>query len=230
MSFSSPITKRRLASLAAAGALALGGLASSAVVGAGSAQAGTCTAGGAACSIAGSADLSPGTLSATLPSTLTWAAQLTGVSQSVVDTTAADQGYTVNDATGSGAGWHVTISATTFAATGGATLADSGTFSTNGSVTSATATTAPSQACTGGTGDCTLPDNTATTYPVAITTAAATPPTETIYQAAATTGVGSVDIGGSTATDPVGWWITVPGTTTPGTYTSTISVNIVSAP
>jgi hypothetical protein len=229
MSFFNPISRRRVASLAAAGALALGGLASSVVAGAGAADAATCTV-GTACVITGSADLTGGILSATVPSSLAWAATLTGVAQNVVDTTAGDQGYTVDDATGSGAGWHVTVSATTFSATGGATLPDTGTFSTTGSATSSTATTAPTQACTGGTGDCTLPNNAATTYPVAITTAAATPTAQTVYQAAAATGVGSVDIGGSTATNPVGWWIHVPGTAVPGTYTSTITINIISGP
>ena len=228
MSFFNPISNRRVASLAAAGALVLGGFASVAVAGAGSADASTCTV-GTACTITGSADLTGGTLSATVPSSLAWATTLTGVGQNVVDTTAADQGYTVDDATGSGAGWHVTVAATTFSATGGATLPDTGTFSTTGSATSATATTAPTDACTGGTGDCTLPTN-ATTYPVAITTAAATPTAQTVYTAAAATGVGSVSIGGSTAANPVGWWIHVPGTATPGTYTSTITINIISGP
>jgi hypothetical protein len=147
-----------------------------------------------------------------------------------VDTVAADQGYVVDDATGSSAGWNVTTSATTFSTGGGTpkTLADIGTFSTTGSVASATAVTAPSQACTSA-GDCTVPTN-STTYPVAITTAATTPQAYTIYNAALNTGIGSVNIGGSATTNPVGWWIHVPGTTAPGTYTSTITISVNSGP
>ncbi|HUN33124.1 MAG TPA: WxL domain-containing protein [Trebonia sp.] len=229
MTFFNPIYKRRSASLAATCALVLGGFASAAIAGPTAADAATCTATvGTPCVITGTATLGAGVLSAIVPGSLTWATTLNGLGQQIVDTTAADQGYTVDDATGSSAGWHVTVSATTFT-NGSATLPDTGSFSTTGSVTSATATTAPSQACTSA-GDCTLPDNTATTYPVAITTAATTPTPVTVYNAAAASGIGSTDIGGSTSTNPVGWWIHVPGTTTPGTYTSTITINVISGP
>jgi hypothetical protein len=232
MSFLSLIHRRRATSLAGACALVLGVIASVAVTGADSADAATCTAVvGTPCSVTGSADLSPGVLSATVPGSLTWAATLNGLGQQVVDTTAADQGYTVDDATGSGAGWHVTVAATTFTSLSpAATLPDTGTFSTTGSITTATATTAPTQACSGSSSDCTLPNNTATVYPVAVTTAAATPTPVTVYNATAGTGIGSVDIGGSAAAAPVGWWIHVPGTTVPATYTSTITVDVISGP
>ena len=224
------ISKRRVAGLAGTCALVLGGIAGAAVTAAGPAEAATCTAvPGTACVITGTASLGTGSLSATVPGSLTWSATLTGVGQDVVDMTAADQGYVVDDATGSGDGWNVTTSATTFSTGGGTpkTLADTGTFSTTGSITSATATTSPSQACTS-TGDCTLPAN-STTYPVAITTASS-PSAFTIYNAASGTGIGSVNIGGSGAMNPVGWWIHVPGTTAPGTYTSTITINVLSGP
>ncbi len=135
------------------------------------------------------------------------------VDQQVNDTTAADQGYTVDDATGSAPGWHSTVSATTFTTGGGTphTLADAGTFSTNGSVTSISGTGAPTTACASGS-TCTVPTNT-TTYPVAITTAAATPTAFTIYDTSAGTGSGTIDIGGSTAANPVGWWLNMPANT-----------------
>ena len=211
----------RRARLLGACVLLTGGIGASALL-TGTAGAATCVA-GAACSMAGSADLTGGALNLTTPTALGWATTLTGASQQVVDTTTGDQSYTVNDATGSGAGWHVTVDATNFA-NGAVTLPLAGTFSTNGSTGAATAaaTTAPTQACTT-TGDCTLPTN-AITFPEAITTAAATPPPTTIYEAAATTGLGSVLIGG------VGWWLTLPGSTAAGTYTSTVDMNIVSAP
>ena len=229
MTFFNSIIKRRSASLAAAGALVLGGVASAAIAGPTSAEAATCTATvGTPCVITGTADMTAGVLSAIVPGSLTWAATLNGLGQQLVDTTAADQGYTVDDATGSSAGWHVTVSATTFT-TGTATLPDTGSFSTTGSITSATATTAPSQACTSA-GDCTLPNNTATVYPVAVTTAATTPTPVTVYNATAASGIGSTDIGGSTSTNPVGWWLHVPGTTTPGSYSSTITIDVISGP
>jgi hypothetical protein len=164
-------------------------------------------------------------LTLTFPSSLSWTAILTGTGQSVVDTTPGDQQYTVDDATGSGAGWSVQVSATTFT-NGSSTLPNNGTFLTNGSVTSSTATTAPTATCTG---TCTLPDNT-TTYPVAITTAPSNPVPFIIYDTAASTGSGQVIVGGSTQPDPVGWWVNLPATALPGFYTSTITVEIVSGP
>jgi hypothetical protein len=68
------------------------------------------------------------------------------------------------------------------------------------------------------------------TYPVAITTAAATPTPVTIYEAAVGTGLGEILIGGSASANPVGWWVSIPGTAVPGTYTSTVTLAIISAP
>jgi hypothetical protein len=180
----------------------------------------------------GTMTLSAGTLTLTGPSTgsLTWSTALTGLNQTAADTIATDQAYTVDDATGSDAGWHVTVSATQFTTGGGTpvTLSNTGTLSTNGSVTSATATTAPSSACTSG-ATCTLPTNT-TTYPVAITNAASSPSPVTVYDDSASTGVGSTDIGGSASANPVGWWISIPATTKPGTFTSTVTMEVISGP
>lgn len=230
MNFLRPINRRRVAGLAGTCALVLGGIVSAAVTTAGAADAATCTATvSTPCVITGTADLGAGVLSATVPASLAWVATLTGVAQNVVDTVPGDQSYVVNDATGTGAGWHVTVSATTFTA-GSNVLPDTGTFSTTGSATSATATTAPSQSCSGGIGDCTLPNNVATTYPVAVTTAASTPTPVVVYDATATTGIGSVNIGATGGVNPVGWWIRVPGTTVPGTYTSTVTINVISGP
>jgi hypothetical protein len=243
MNFLSSITKRRAVGLAGACALALSGIAGATIAGAGPADAATCLV-GAPCAITGSADLGAGVLSATVPNSLAWTAALSGSNQNVVDLTTADLGYTVDDALSTAVGWHVTVSATTFTCTTTSTpvscattqtLPNATTFSTNGSTGLATDTTVPSANCTVATtpADCTLPTN-SITFPVAITTAATTPTAFTIYNAAAGTGVGSVDIGQTTgnpaATNPVGWWIHVPGTTLPGSYTSTITVNVISGP
>jgi hypothetical protein len=189
----------------------------------------TATPAGTTCTMTGTMTLGAGTLTLTGPSSgsLTWGTTLSGLDQTATDTTSTDQIYTVNDATGSYLGWHVTVSATQFT-TGSLTLSNTGTLSTNGSVTSVTGTTAPSTACTAS-ATCTLPTNT-TTYPVAITTAATSPTAYTVYDDSANTGIGSVDIGGSASANPVGWWVSIPATTKPGTYTSTVTMEVISAP
>jgi hypothetical protein len=182
-------------------------------------------AAGSNCTLTGTAALTGGTLTLTSPASLSWATTLNGLNQSLVDTTAGDQQYTVNDATGSGAGWHVTTSATTFT-NGTHTFPDTGTFVTNGSLSSITDTTAPTAACSG---TCTLPTN-STTYPVDVTTAATTPTPATIYDTAVATGLGEIVIGGSAAANPVGWWVKVPASASVGSYTSTVTMATVSGP
>jgi hypothetical protein len=186
---------------------------------------GTAIAAGTACTLTGTLGVTTGTLTMTSPSALAWSATETGLDQQLVDPTTAHHSYLVNDATGSGAGWHVTVSATTFT-TGTYTLANTGTFVSTGSTASETATTAPTAACSTGS-TCTLPTDT-TTYPVAITTAPTSPAAVTIYDTSAASGLGSITIGIGAL--PVGWWVNVPASTKAGTYTSTISLTIISAP
>ena len=184
------------------------------------------------CTLTGTASLLQGVLSLAAPSALTWSATLDSRAQSLVDVSdPSHEQYEVDDASGNSAGWHVTTSATTFTTGGGTpvTLADTGTFQTTGSVTSATATTAPDATCAI-VSTCTLPTGNTVTYPVAITTAATTPTPVSIYSAAAASGIGDIIIGGSTATNPVGWWLNIPFDAAPGTYTSTITMAIVSGP
>jgi hypothetical protein len=184
---------------------------------------GTAVTAGTNCTMTGTLNVTASSLALTTSSSMTWAETLNGLDQDLVDTIAGDQQYTVNDATGSGAGWHVTMSATTFT-NGSHTFPDAGTLSTNGSATSITATTAPSATCTD---SCTLPTNTET-YPVAITTAATSPTPSTIYDTSASSGLGQVVIGGSP--DPVGWWLVVPASAWAGAYTSTVTMEVISAP
>jgi len=204
------------------------GLGAAVLLGGGAADAvacGTAIAAGTACTLTGTLGVTTGTLTMTSPSALAWSATETGLDQQLVDPTTAHQSYLVNDATGSGAGWHVTVSATTFT-TGTYTLANTGTFVSTGSTASETATTAPTAACSTGS-TCTLPTDT-TTYPVAITTAPTSPAAVTIYDTSAASGLGSITIGIGAL--PVGWWVNVPASTKAGTYTSTISLTIISAP
>jgi hypothetical protein len=165
-----------------------------------------------------------GTLSLTTPGSLGWSATLAGANQSLVDSTAADQQLTADDETGTGAGWHVTVSATTFTS-GSKSLADTGTL-VFGNSHSVTSTTSPSTSCVS---TCTLPGSSGT-YPVAITTAASSPTPSTIFSASAASGLGAVLIGGSSSSNPVGWWVKIPGNAQPGTYTSTITVQLISGP
>jgi hypothetical protein len=218
----------RLARLLAACVFLTGGIGAPVLLAAGTAQAAACgpaVAAGTTCTLTGTLTLTAGSLTMTSPTALAWAGTENGLDQQLADPTTAHQSYLVNDATGSGAGWHVTASATTFT-TGSLTLANTGTFSTTGSTSSIAATTAPTAACSS-LSTCTLPTNT-TTYPVAITTAASSPTAVTIYDTSAATGLGSITIG--IGANPVGWWLNVPAATKAGTYTSTVTLGVISAP
>jgi hypothetical protein len=224
-------TKRRVVPLLGACVLLAGGIGASAMASAGSADAATCAGpvvAGTSCTITGTLTLTSGNLTLVSPTALGWGTVVNGVDQTLVDPTAADQVFLVNDATGIAPGWHVTAAATTFATTGGTvhSLGNTGTFASNGSLTSMTSSTAPTAACTSGS-TCTLPTDT-TTYPVAITTGAAVTPVN-LYDASAATGLGSVTIGAPGA-NAVGWWLNVPSNTLIGVYTSTITLEIISGP
>jgi hypothetical protein len=118
---------------------------------------------------------------------------------------------TINDATGSGAGWNVTITSTTFTTGGGTPHLLS---------TSASTATAVSSACASGT--CTNPTN-AIGYPLGVPAAATAPTAVKLFNAAANTGMGKFTI-----TPTVG--VSIPANTYAGTYTSTVTVAVVSGP
>jgi hypothetical protein len=89
-----------------------------------------------------------------------------------------------------------------------------------------TDTAPPAATClTGST--CTLPTNT-TTYPVPITTAATGQVPVTVYDASALSGLGSITIGD--VANPAAWWINVPSNAVPGTYISTVTLEIITGP
>jgi len=228
------MTKGRFIPLLGASVLFTGGISAAVLFCPESAQALACPTppatqlAGMACTITGTLVMTSGTLTLMVPSALGWTETVNGLDQKLVDPTTADQTYQVNDATGSGPGWHVTVAATTFtSAIGSHTLLNTGTFATNGSLGLMTDTTAPTAAClTGST--CTLPTDT-TTYPVAITTTTAGLTPVNIYAAAALTGIGTITIG-SPGANPVGWWLNVPSNTIQGTYTSTVTVELIIAP
>src|SRR6202034_18948 len=107
------------------------------------------------------------------------------------DAVAGDQTVTVDDATGSGAGWNLTATATQFTDAATDTLPVGGTFSVNGSVGAVADATVRGAACPAPPAGaapptCTVPTNTVPGYPVPITTDGATP--ATLYSAAIGTG------------------------------------------
>jgi hypothetical protein len=222
------VIRKRLVRLLLAGGVLTGAVGAPVLLTAGTAEAGVCggaVVAGTSCTLTGTLNLLAGQLNLTSPTALAWSGTDNGLNQSLVDTTTAHQSYLVNDATGSGAGWRVTASATTFTA-GTATLPNSGTLVTTGSTTSVTSALAPSPVCSSG-ATCLLPTN-STAYPVAITTAAASPTPVTIYDTGILTGLGSIVVGGGA--NPVGWWLNVPANATVGTYTSTVTLQISSGP
>ena len=157
---------------------------------------------------------------AALASTLTSTATVTGTAgislnlpsnPSLSDTIdGSDQTVTyspvlgVVDARGSGAGWNVTISSSTYSDGAGHTLQP-------GDVTGVT------QACHSGS-SCTAATSSGITYPLTLTTTAAK-----LFNAASSTGMGKIDL---TPTVQV----QVPGNAYAGTYTSTLNLATVSGP
>ena len=119
---------------------------------------------------------------------------------------------TVTDATGSGNGWNLTITSTTFTTGGGSPYTLSTTASHITGVTSS---------CVANT-TCTNPTN-ALTYPIGVPAAGTAPTAVKIFKAAADTGLGTFTVTPSVA-------IAVPADTYAGSYSSTVTLAIVSGP
>lgn len=155
----------------------------------------------------GTATITAGTLAfVATPPNVSFTATLNGADQTVTSTQALD----VSDATGSGAGWNMTATSTTFTA-GAKTLA----------TTSTTLTTAPTTACDAGAA-CTVATN-SVAYPYTLPAATTAPTATKVFNAAINTGLGNETV---TPT----WRLTVPAATFAGTYTSTWTISLVSAP
>jgi hypothetical protein len=121
-------------------------------------------------------------------------------------------GLTVTDARGSGAGWNLTITSTLF---------DDGhghQFASNASSINA----APTVVCSGIGSHCTNPTN-SITYPVGVPAGSTAPTPVKFFNAATGSGLGKFTITPTVT-------ISVPGSTYAGTYTSTVSVAVVSGP
>jgi hypothetical protein len=118
---------------------------------------------------------------------------------------------TTQDTRGTGAGWNETITSTQFTTGGG---------SPQLLATTASSLTGVTSACASGT--CTNPTN-AITYPVAVPAAATAPAPVKFFNAALNTGMGKFTI-----TPTIG--VFVPQNTFAGTYTSTVTLAMVSGP
>ena len=118
---------------------------------------------------------------------------------------------TAQDTRGTGAGWNLTITSTQYTTGGGSpsTLA-----------TNASSLTAVTATCTSGT--CVNPTN-SITYPVAVPAAATAPTAVKFFNAGAASGLGKF-----TVTPTIG--VFVPQSSMAGTYTSTITLAILSGP
>jgi hypothetical protein len=147
-----------------------------------------------------------GSLALSNGSTATLTDTLDGTDQTVAYTLP----LTLTDARGTGAGWNLTVTSTTF----------------NDGATHTLATTASSIAsvamvCVAG-GTCTNATN-AITYPVTMPAGATAPAAIKLFNSAATTGLGRFTI-----TPTIN--VAIPGNSYAGTYSSTITVAAVSGP
>jgi len=160
----------------------------------------------ASASTTATATISAGTLNIVVPSTISFTDTLNGLNQ----TTTAGLAMDVQDATGSGAGWNITATATQFTS-GGNTLA------TN----SVTVGGAPTDTCDSGS-TCTLATN-SVAYPYALPAGSGPPTATKIFNAATATGMGNQTV---TPT----FTLAVPASATPAAYTSTWTISVVSGP
>lgn len=174
------------------------GLAAAALALAAAAVAGTVTA---TATVSGA-----GSLSLTNGATATLTDTLDGTDQSVNYALP----LTLTDARGTGAGWNLTVTSTTFSDGSGHTLG-----------TSASSIASVVMACVAG-GTCTSATN-AITYPLTMPAATTAPAAVKLFNSAATTGLGRFTI---TPTIDV----TIPGNAYAGSYSSTITVAAISGP
>lgn len=136
-----------------------------------------------------------------------------GKTLSGVDQTAtAAQAFDIGDATGSGAGWNITATSTTFT-TGSKTLP----------TTATTIQAAPAAPTCDASTTCTVGGATTITYPYTLPAAASAPTATKLYNAPINTGMGDQTVSPT-------WTLAIPANAYAGTYTSTWTLSLVSAP
>jgi hypothetical protein len=148
-------------------------------------------------------------------STLSAATSATPSFSANLDNGDSTQNYTipltVQDTRGTGGGWNITLTSTTFSTGGGSPETLSTTASSLTGVTSACST-----------GTCTNPSN-GQTYPITVPAAATAPTAVKFFNTTTNNGMGRFTI-----TPTIG--VTVPQNAFAGTYTSTVTVSVVSGP
>ena len=164
----------------------------------------------AALAATGTATISAGSFGfVSTPPNVSFSATLNGLDQTLTSNQALD----VGDATGSGTGWNITATSTTFTTGGGAPKLLS---------TSATSiTSAPTASCDAS-ATCTTATN-SITYPYVLPAAATAPTATKVFNAAANTGMGNQTL-------TPAWKLAIPASTYAGTYTSTWTISLVSGP
>jgi hypothetical protein len=155
----------------------------------------------------GTATITGGTLTLVSPTTVAFAAALNGTDQDIT----APQALDVWDDTGSGAGWNISATATTFTA-GSHTLSPS----------AVTVLSTPTVVLDAGAGTGTLAV-TDVSYPYTLPAAATAPTATKLFNATASSGMGH-----ETATATM--HLAIPRTTFAGVYTSDWRYSLVSAP
>jgi WxL domain surface cell wall-binding len=170
-------------------------------------MAGVAVASGLAASVPVTATVNAGSLSMSSSATPSVSVTLNGTDQTPTYTAA----LAANDQTGSGSGWNLTVTSTQFTTGGG---------SPKTLPTTASSISSVSDSCTHGT--CTDPTN-GTSYPVVVPAASSPPTAVKFYSAAANTGMGDF-----TVTPTVG--VTIPANAYAGSYSSTLTIAVVSGP
>ena len=230
MNYVLDLTRRRGVRVLAASALVVG--AGSAMMAASSAPTAPCDNATFAtgCSVTGTAGVGGGSLGMIAPASQSWSTTLDGTNKQLVDT--ADASFTVQDATGTGAGWTVTATATQFAGTlvtptDTNTLAATGTMVYAGSGSSEASGATPGAACAPAT-TCHLPTTSGLTLPAPVDQDGTS--LVNLYDADTGTGLGTIVIGAASGGNPAALWVNVPANATADTYTSTITYAVSTGP
>jgi hypothetical protein len=142
------------------------------------------------------------------PGAVSFSTTLNGLDRTLATTLAMD----VSDATGSGAGWNITATSTTFTYVAVPPRTLTGTVTVPG---------APTDACDAGS-TCSLASN-AITYPYSLPSGTVAPTATKLFNAAAASGMGNQLV---TPT----FDLPIPATTYAGTSTSTWTISLVSGP
>jgi WxL domain surface cell wall-binding len=161
--------------------------------------------GGTSTDVTATATVNPGTLALSSSATPSVSVTLDGTDK----TPTYSLPFTVSDPRGTGAGWNITVTSTTFT-TGSKSLA-----------TNASAVTAVSSACSGGT-TCTNASS-SVGLPVTVPAGSTAPAAVMFFDSALNSGMGEVVV---TPTVQV----SVPASTFAGTYTSTVTLAVASGP